>query len=64
MVMAYGMNKSNWLSLAQAMRENRMKEFMAQYKGVKSDGELFERLVKRAANAPQQPPRKAGRTSR
>ena len=52
------------LSLAQALRENRMKEFIAQYQGVKADGELFERLVKRAATESRQQPRKAGRTSR
>ncbi len=32
--------------------------------GVKADGELFERLVKRAANEPRPQQRKAGRTSR
>ncbi len=58
------MGKVAPLSLAQAMRENRMKEFIAQYKGVKADGELFERLVKRAANEPRPQQRKAGRTSR
>jgi hypothetical protein len=53
------------LSLAQALRENRMKEFIAQYKGVKGDAELFERLVKRASDAPsRKQPRKGGRTSR
>ena len=58
------MAKNQHLTLAVAMRDNRMKEFMAQYKGVKADGELFESLVKRAAAAPQQQRRKAGRTSR
>jgi hypothetical protein len=53
------------LSLAQALRENRMKEFMAQYKGVQADGELFDRLVKKASGAQSpKPQRKASRTSR
>lgn len=51
------------LSLAQALRENRMKEFIAQYKGVKADAEQFERLLKRAASERQPQPRKGGRTS-
>lgn len=56
--------KSSHLTLKDALEQNRLKEFMAQYKGVKADGELFDRLVKRAATERQQQPRKAGRTSR
>ena len=52
------------LSLAQALRENRMKEFIAQYKDVQGDPKLLDRMVKRAALERQPQPRKAGRTSR
>jgi hypothetical protein len=42
-----------------------MKEFIAQYKGVQADGELFERLLKKASDAPSpKRQRKAARTSR
>jgi hypothetical protein len=54
-----GMKKTDFISLAQAMRENRMKEFMAQYKDVQGDAELFERTREKATPAPRPQRRKA-----
>ena len=53
------MKKTDFISLAQAMRENRMKEFMAQYKDVQGDAELFERTREKATPAPRPQRRKA-----
>jgi len=50
------------LTLKDALEQNRMKEFMAQYKGVKANGAAFGKRTKQDA-APQ-PRRKKGARSR
>jgi len=58
------MRKSQHLSLKDALEQDRMKEFIAQYKDVKRDPEVLGRVPKRAAGARKQPPRKVEPTSR
>jgi len=58
------MRKSQHLSLREALEQDRMKEFIAQYKDVKGDSEMVARAPKRAAGARQQAPRKVARTPR
>lgn len=58
------MGKTQHLSLRDALAQDRMKEFIAQYKDVKGDPKVVGRVPKRAAGARQQPPRKVARTSR
>ena len=44
------------ITLQDALEQNRMKEFMAQYKGIKAAGGETGKRAKRAADAP--PPRR------
>lgn len=57
------MAKLAHLTLKDALEQNRMKEFMAQYKGVKADGGALDKRADRKAEAPQ-PRRKKGARSR
>ena len=52
------MRKSQHLSLRDALEQDRMKEFIAQYKEVKRDPILPGRVPKRAAGARKQSQRK------
>lgn len=50
------------LTLKDALEQSRMKEFMAQYKGVKAGGAAFDKRAKQDADAPQPRRKKAART--
>jgi len=54
--------KSAHLTLTDALEQNRLQEFMAQYKGVKAEPASFDRLVKPTARTQRR--RKVPRTSR
>jgi len=56
--------KSSHLTLTAALEQNRLQEFMAQYKGVKTAPASPDRVVKRGANERRQRRRKALQTSR
>ena len=49
------------ITLKDALEQNRMKEFMAQYKGIKASGGETGKRVKRAADTPRPQRRKASR---
>ncbi len=50
------------ITLQDALEQNRMKEFMAQYKGIKAAGGETGKRAKRAADAPRPRRRKVSRS--
>lgn len=50
------------LTLKDALEQNRMKEFMAQYKGIKAASGDIDRRAARTGDAPRPRRRKAART--
>ena len=56
------MTKFAHLTLKDALEQNRMKEFMAQYKGVKADGDVFVKRAKQDAGSPQPRRKKVARS--